>query len=326
MIDLTPALTDLETLPRLRPWLKTLPRELDSLLCTEKFGNLPRWENAVDNLPPLSPLTFDFNTGSVRIGTPADITGGELAQLTEGLRELHPWRKGPFDLFGLHLSTEWRSDWKWGRVSPHITPLKGRTVLDVGCGNGYHCWRMHGEGARLVLGIDPNPHLLAQFHVFKRYTENRAVHLLPLRSEDLPKNLETFDTVFSMGVLYHRRSPFDHLLELKSALRPGGELILETLVIPGEAHEVLVPRDRYARMRNVWFLPSAPELERWLERAGFRNVRTVDVNQTSTQEQRTTPWMTYQSLADFLDPTDPDRTVEGYPAPTRAVVVANKPS
>jgi len=128
-----------------------------------------------------------------------------------------------------------------------------------------------------------------------------------------------------MGVLYHRRSPFDHLKELKGALRPGGELVLETLVVPGEAHRVLVPDDRYARMRNVWFLPSAPELVRWLVRAGFKNVRTVDINQTSIKEQRATPWMTYQSLQDFLDPSDLNRTVEGYPAPTRAILVANKP-
>ncbi|MFO7647899.1 DUF1698 domain-containing protein, partial [Halomonas campaniensis] len=58
---------------------------------------------------------------------------------------------------------------------------------------------------------------------------------------------------------------------------------------------------------------------------GFENVRVVDEAVTRTEEQRATEWMTFQSLADFLDPEDPTRTREGYPAPRRAVVMANKP-
>jgi len=127
-------------------------------------------------------------------------------------------------------------------------------------------------------------------------------------------------------VLYHRRSPLDHLLELKSALKPGGELVLETLVIEGGPTETLMPEDRYARMRNVWFIPSVEMLQRWLERTGFRNVRAVDVTPTTTEEQRSTDWMQFQSLPDFLDPKDPTRTIEGYPAPIRATLVADKPA
>jgi tRNA (mo5U34)-methyltransferase len=144
-------------------------------------------------------------------------------------------------------------------------------------------------------------------------------------SEDLPQKLSCFDTVFSMGVLYHRRAPFDHLEELKNALRPGGELVLETLVVEGDANTVLLPRDRYAQMRNVWFIPSALALENWLQRLGFVNIRTVNINQTSVEEQRSTAWMNFQSLADFLDPNDSSKTIEGYPAPRRAVVIAEKP-
>jgi tRNA (mo5U34)-methyltransferase len=68
-----------------------------------------------------------------------------------------------------------------------------------------------------------------------------------------------------------------------------------------------------------------PALERWLRRAGFGEVRCVDVSDTSVQEQRSTEWMRFQSLADFLDPHDPTRTVEGLPAPRRAVLLARKP-
>ena len=200
-----------------------------------------------------------------------------------------------------------------------------KSVLDVGCGNGYYQWRMLGAGAESVIGIDPNWLFFCQFQAMQRYLPDLPAWHLPLALEELPEKLEGFDTVFSMGVLYHRRSPIDHLLALKDCLVKGGELVLETLVVAGDAQQVLVPEDRYAQMRNVWFLPSVPALELWLRRAGFVDVRCVDVSVTSVEEQRSTDWMRYQSLGDFLDPNDPSRTAEGLPAPTRAVLVARKP-
>ncbi len=126
-----------------------------------------------------------------------------------------------------------------------------------------------------------------------------------------------------MGVLCHRRSPIDHLLELKSCLRPDGELVLETLVIDGKLGESLVPEGRYAKMRNVWFIPSCETLLQWMMRCGFKNCRVVDVNQTSLKEQRSTEWMHFNSLKDFLDPNDLNLTCEGLPAPKRAIIIAN---
>ena len=127
-----------------------------------------------------------------------------------------------------------------------------------------------------------------------------------------------------MGVLYHRPSPLEHLQQLRATLVPGGELVLETLVVEGDETTVFVPGERYAAMPNVYFLPSSKALCHWLERCGFNNVRVVDEAVTSREEQRSTDWMTYQSLADFLDPVDPTLTREGYPAPRRAVIIANR--
>jgi len=246
-------------------------------------------------------------------------------QLEASLKQLSPWRKGPYQINDLLIDTEWHSDWKWNRIKAYLTPLKNRMVLDIGCGNGYHCWRMHGEGARLVIGIDPSWLFWVQFQAIKHFTGDKPVHLLPFGIEQLPKALNAFDTVFSMGVFYHRRSPIDHLMQLKSTLRQGGELVLETLIIDGPKGESLVPDDRYAKMRNVWFLPTIQTMTQWLRRCGFENINVVDINQTTTQEQRTTTWMPYESLQDFLDPDDENKTIEGYPAPKRATFIAQKP-
>ena len=287
-------------------------------------GDHHKWQRAYQQLPEIVADSVDIDRDTITATSREPLDQRRSEQLEHGLRELHPWRKGPFQLFDLNIDTEWRSDWKWQRLLPYISPLEGRFVLDVGCGSGYHCWRMAGAGARLVIGIDPSQKFLFQFHALKKYLGPLPVFYLPLRSEDLPPHLGRFDTVFSMGVLYHRQSPFQHLEELRQALRPGGELILETLVVAGPRHHILVPGERYAQMRNVWFIPSCDELLHWLQRAGFVEPRLVEVNQTSSEEQRSTDWMHFHSLQNFLDPDDPNKTVEGYPAPRRASFIARR--
>ena len=305
----------------LESWGSTLPRLIEQRLSSAQHGDYEKWLKALQSLPTLAADDIDL-LNSVTVSGRCDAATQQ--QIETALRQLHPWRKGPFFIHGIHIDTEWRSDWKWDRLKDQIAPLHNRTVLDVGCGSGYHCWRMAGAGAKLVIGIDPTPLYVMQYFAMRHFIGDRSVYVLPLGIEDLPAKLEGFDTVFSMGVLYHRRSPLDHLLELRDALRPGGELVLETLVIDGPLGETLMPESRYAKMRNVWFIPSPPTLELWLQRCGFGNIRTVDVTTTTVDEQRSSAWMEFESLKDFLMPGDPTRTCEGYPAPKRAVVIANR--
>ena len=278
----------------------------------------------LENLPEITPTELNLKQGVIANKTPALSTGEQLG-LTNILKALMPWRKGPFSLYGVNIDTEWRSDWKWDRVLPHLSPLKGRLVLDVGCGSGYHMWRMLGEGADFVVGIDPTQLFLCQFEAVRKLLGNdQRAHLIPVGIEQMPE-LNAFDTVFSMGVLYHRRSPLDHLWQLKNQLVSGGELVLESLVIDGDEFQCLIPGERYAQMRNVYFIPSAKMLKVWLEKCGFKDVRIVDENVTSLEEQRKTDWMVTDSLEAFLDPLDQTKTVEGYPAPKRAILIATKP-
>lgn len=322
MIDYQPLYDFLRDNPKLADWADQLPIEISRGLSTTRYGDLPDWLDALHALPDIAPERLELGT-EVRVDS--DIDEPTRARLKAALERLIPWRKGPYYLHGIHIDTEWRSDWKWERLRDAIAPLHRRLVLDVGCGNGYHGWRMLGDGAARVVGIDPSPRFVVQFAAIKKMLGEQPIDVLPLGIEQLPAELKAFDTTFSMGVFYHRRSPMDHLRELKDTLRPGGQLVLETLIIEGEDGQVLVPSGRYAMMNNVWFLPSAPTLLGWMRKCGLVNPRVVDICPTTTEEQRATDWMRYHSLANFLDQSDPGKTIEGYPGPIRAVFVAEVP-
>ncbi len=303
-------------------WLQTLPAQIEQWQRNDLHGEFNKWCKLLQKLPATSPDSLDLS-GSVTVGNSSDITEYEQKQITGLLKQFMPWRKGPFFVHGIHIDTEWRSDWKWDRVAPNISPLKGRYVLDVGCGSGYHMWRMLGQDAAGVYGIDPTQLFLIQFHAIKHFIQHQRIHFLPLGIEQM-QPLNAFDTVFSMGVLYHRKDPVTFLTQLKNQLRKGGELILETLVVDGDENTVMMAGERYAQMRNVWFLPSIAALKVWLGRLGFEDIKAVDVNTTSLEEQRSTEWMSNKSLQDFLDPHDISKTIEGYPSPKRAVLVATR--
>ncbi len=308
-------------------WGKQLSDIIEKNLDIKRHGDLQQWQKTLEKLPDVETSDMDC-TNEVRFGASSDTTQATKKNIRDVLQELSPWRKGPFTIHDTFINTEWRSDWKWNRLLPHINSLKNKLVLDVGCGNGYHCWRMLGEGAERVIGIDPSPRFVAQFYATKHFSSLSTNHtpvnidIIPCTLDDFDELPAVFDTVFSMGVLYHRASPIDHLKQLKSLIQPGGQLVLETLIIEGKNGEVLVPEGRYAMMGNVWFIPSAATLISWLRKTGFKNPRVVDVNKTALEEQRQTEWMKFHSLKEFLDPNDVNKTAEGHPAPLRGIFIA----
>ena len=288
---------------QLEHWLEPLQALSTERMSASAHGDFARWKAAVDGLGSAS----------------------SDAQRRALLLQLAPWRKGPLDVGGVHIDSEWRSDLKWQRVAGAIESLPGRRVLDVGCGNGYYALRMAEAGASAVLGIDPTLLYVMQFLAVTSNRNDLPVAVLPLRLQELPDACRAFDTTFSMGVLYHQRSPIEHLRQLRSTLRHGGQLVLETIFIPGEESFASTPADRYARMKNVWLLPTLAELATWLQRTGYRDFEIIDTAITTSEEQRSTEWMSFESLAEALDPRDPTRTVEGWPAPRRVVVTATAP-
>ena len=310
--------------PEFQSWHALFEAALAQRTKPGRHGDLPSWLAILDSLPSVTPGSMHLDADTVTIGSSADLSDQESAQVQQALHALLPWRKGPYRVFNTFIDTEWRSDWKWQRLAPHISTLDGKNVLDVGCGNGYHCWRMLGAGARYVLGIDPSMRFLVQYMAIQKYARHNGFDLLPLGIEDMPRDMPVFDTVFSMGVLYHRRNPVNHLLELKELMINGGELVLETLIVDEAENGILTPSDRYAQMRNVWSILTVDKLLALLAEAGFHNIRCVDQNITSLDEQRQTDWMQFHSLQEFLDPDDISKTIEGYPAPKRGIFIAEK--
>ena len=285
-------------------------------------GNIPKWSQAIETIDALPKGKISLKKPYISINN--DSIDSE-ALMTE-LRKLIPWRKGPFMINDLVLESEWDGDMKWQRITKHIKPLENKRVLDVGAGNGYFTIRMAMEGAKRALGIEPFLLFNYQFRAIKSLIESPLNALLvPMKLEDMSK-VPIFDTVFSMGVLYHQRDHMEHLSQLQEMMVPDAELVLETLVVEGPEDFILVPKGRYAQMRNVYSIPSIKTLKSWLNDANFNNIRVVDVNKTTTEEQRKTPWIGENgaSLKDFLDPLDDSLTIEGYPAPTRAIVVCER--
>lgn len=309
--------------PNANLWLEKLPLWLSAIKDKSRYAHAPFYASVVEKLPALQSTNINLTD---KVEVMGDWNDSDFKKAQNLLKNLMPWRKGPFFIGNgtdkhIHIDTEWRSDFKWNRVSSHIH-LTNKRILDVGGGSGYHGFRMVGAGAKSVVVIDPSCLFYHQFMAIKHFMPDVPVHFIPVGLEGLPSQSQLFDVVFSMGVLYHRASPFEHLEQLKGQLNKGGTLVLETLVVDGDENTVLVPQNRYAQMNNVYFLPSVPALINWLKKAGFANITCVDIDQTSIKEQRATEWMNYHSLADFLDKNNPNFTIEGYPAPKRAVLIA----
>lgn len=285
-------------------------------------GNTLKYTKALEALPRAIASTRDFDRDAPRVGAACDLSSLEQKCLHQALYHLCPWRKGPFDVFGIDLDTEWQSYIKWNRFARKISPLTNRRVLDIGSSNGYYMFRMAAENPEIVLGLEPQHAFYFQFHALNHYAGQDNLFSLPVSFDQMPVTSSYFDTVFCMGVLYHRRSPLDMLASIHDIMHTGGELVLENLVLETRDHVCLFPEDRYAKMRNVFFIPSLTAMESWLKRTGFSHIRCINISLTTPEEQRKTPWIQTESLEDFLDPRDRSRTVEGYPAPVRAVFVA----
>jgi len=282
------------------------------------------WKHLVA-LPRKTALFRNFTADCVCIGDKTELTQPEKDTLYKALKSLQPWRKGPFTYFGLNIDSEWRSHLKWDRIITYLAPdLKGKVIADVGCNNMYYMFRMLQYEPKFILGFDPLARYYFHYLLNKRFIPMDKMHFELFGAEDLSLFSDAFDVVFFMGIIYHRRNPMDSLERVLTSLKPGGSLIMESAGIPGSDAYCLFPEDRYMKSKGYWFLPTWKALENMLKRAGFVNVKTAGVWDTTFKEQRGTNWINTESLEEFLDDSDNSLTVEGYPAPVRIYISAKK--
>lgn len=300
--------------------IQKLAERKDTIFQRNKKGIL--LAQALDKLPEVKPSSIDADRDCIRIGRSTDLSDNQRASLYEALVDLKPWRKGPFEVFGIGLDSEWDSAIKWNRLADQLGPVAGKRVLDIGASCGYYMFRLASRRPALIVGIEPYLNFYFQFLALARYLDFPCIHNLPLKLEEMPAMRRCFDTVLCMGILYHRRSPLDTLLQIHQMMVPGGQLVLETLILEGDGDVALFPQKRYAKMNNIFFIPTVNCLAHWMTRCGFDAIQCVDISRTTLNEQRKTQWVDSESLSDFLDPENPDKTVEGYPAPVRAMVIA----
>ncbi len=301
----------------INPIKEDLIRETEIVL-SQKNGNIPKWERSLESIK-------QFGTGQVRYTDPyIHIDNSTTQDSIDSFLELRPWRKGPYQVGNISIDSEWDGSLKWKRLESIFHLIKDKEVLDIGSGNGYFSFLLSLFGAKHVLAIEPFLLFNYQFHAINSLIEEPLnITMAPLRLEQL-SNKKEFDLIFSMGVLYHQKDHLSHLRKIKNLLKPDGYFLLETLIVDGK-NELIVPKDRYAKMRNVFNIPSIDVIETWLAKTGFKNIELIDVNQTKPIEQRKTLWIGDQteSLEDFLDKYDSNKTIEGYPAPKRAMFLCN---
>lgn len=231
---------------------------------------------------------------------------------------LKPWRKGPFQICDTFINSEWQSNIKYNILQPHLN-LENKTVGDIGCNNGYYMFRMLKQNPKKIVGFDPSALTCMQFNFINKFIKSDIGYEL-LGVEHLPFYEHKFDTLFCLGVLYHRSDPIKTLKELKSSLNPNGELILDTMYIDIDGDFALSPKNRYCKIPNIYFIPTIKALQNWCERAKFKDFEILATKETDLAEQRKTDWIDGESLNNFLDKDNPKLTVEGYLAPKRIYV------
>jgi len=277
---------------------------------------------AISNQPEIKAEFTDFSQDVISIGQRKEINEAQFTLIEGQLKTFSPWRKGPFNIFGIDIDAEWKSHLKWNRLAPHLDNLENKIICDLGCNNGYYMFKAAEQKPELVLGMDPTRKFKLAFHYLNGFAREPNLYAELLGFEDLRYFHNLFDTLFCMGILYHHENPMEILCGCHQAMKKGGQIIVETMGIASGEPLCLFPKGRYANMPNVWFIPSQSAVENMLHRAGFKNIQCIYNEVLSPDEQRKTAWANVESLADFLDQKNPRLTIEGYEAPSRIYFTA----
>ncbi len=299
--------------------------DLNSIKNLRSFNKLSakKWENfntLIKDIPSNSSFELLANQKMV------EIKCEENKNLELLIQELIPWRKGPFKINNEHIDSEWQCWLKWQRIEDILGEVKNLKIADIGCGNGYFMYQLSKKEPELVLGFDKSELPYQQFRFINKLAKVNNIQMELASSDSLENYKNFFDISLCMGVLYHSRNPLKVLEDIKVSLKNNGTILVETLIWPEQEEEnyCFFNPDRYSKMKNVYFIPTITALISWLKKSGYKEIQLHRSDKTTTNEQRTTKYAPYNSLKEQLDGENIEQTIEGYPAPVRAILTAKK--
>ena len=111
---------------------------------------------------------------------------------------------------------------EWHQLKELFPDLKNKTILDLGCGYGWHCKYAADNGALSVLGTDISRKML---EVAERKNSDSRIEYRRIAMEDLDFPAGAFDVVLS-SLAFHYVRDFEPLIKnIAVWLRSGGELV-----------------------------------------------------------------------------------------------------
>lgn len=108
-----------------------------------------------------------------------------------------------------------------------LGPVAGKTVLDVGCGDGALAFELARRGA-IATGLDPDPAMIAAARR-RAGIEGVQSRLVEGKAEALPFPDATFDSVLAVAALCFVRDAERAVAEMARVLKPGGRLVIGEL-------------------------------------------------------------------------------------------------
>ncbi|MDF2985284.1 MAG: methylase involved in ubiquinone/menaquinone biosynthesis [Eubacterium sp.] len=111
---------------------------------------------------------------------------------------------------------------EWHELRKMLPDFRGKRVLDLGCGFGWHCRYAVENGAKSVIGVDISQKMLS---VAKSKTDTQNIQYICMPIEDIDFSADSFDVVVSSLTLHYIKSFEDILRKIHKCLSKGGDFI-----------------------------------------------------------------------------------------------------
>jgi len=152
--------------------------------------------------------------------------------------------------------------------------LSGRTVLDIGCNEGFFSFEAEKLGADRILAIDKSSAAKAKFELVKRILDSKvefmAVDLFEMDRHDIGK----FDIVFFLAVFHHLRYPLLALDRLYNLTKEFAVMeFVEAVPIVDEEQSAMVRK--MSKKGHLHNLPTRTFILETLTRAGFGRIEIL---------------------------------------------------